>query len=144
MPKKEYSSVKLAILIKEGTGVDIQQPQVRREALKPFYSACVRIDNPEHFEKVKNKMRYFKLEGKDCRALPYDQDFLGVNLPKLQEQNIFIRKIDKKVTSEDLEKKFLNFGGVKSCKVSVDEEYKSRGYGFVCFSDAEYCKAALE
>ena len=89
-------------------------------------------------------MRYFKYEEKDCRALPFDNDFLGVNLPKLQEQNIFIRKIDKNTTSEQLEEKYKNFGGVKSCKVSIDENYKSRGYGFVCFQDVEYCRAALE
>jgi polyadenylate-binding protein len=57
---------------------------------------------------------------------------------------VFIRKIGKDLKSDDLEKEFSKFGGIISCKVSLSEDYKSRGYGFVCFSDSEYAKAALD
>jgi polyadenylate-binding protein len=56
---------------------------------------------------------------------------------------VFIRKIGKELKSDDLEKEFSRFGGIISCKVSLSEDYKSRGYGFVCFSDSEYAKEAL-
>ena len=144
LPKGEYTSTKLATLIKQKSNVDVQQPQVRRDINKPFYTAVIRIDDSNQFEKVKQDFRYFPFEGKPCRALPYCQDLLGINLPKLQEQNVFIRKIDKSFKSDDLENSFKNFGGIISCKVSLDEQHKSRGYGFVCFQDPEYAREALK
>ena len=58
---------------------------------------------------------------------------------------MFIRKIGKEATSKDLEDIFRQFGGIISCKVSLEEKtHKSRGYGFVCFQDAEYAQKALE
>jgi len=44
-----------------------------------------------------------------------------------------MRNIPKGITSKELEVKFAEYGEVLSCKVSLDEKYKSRGYGFVCF-----------
>ncbi len=56
---------------------------------------------------------------------------------------MFIRKIPKNLTSEDLEKLFKPYGDIISCKVSIEEDYKSRGYGFVCFRDPESASQAL-
>ena len=47
LPKNDYTSTKLATLIKQKSGVDVQQPQVRRDINKPFYTAVIRIDNPD-------------------------------------------------------------------------------------------------
>lgn len=49
LPKSEYTSVKLATIIKNLTGVDVPQPQVRRDINKPFYSAVIRIDKEDEF-----------------------------------------------------------------------------------------------
>ena len=57
--------------------------------------------------------------------------------------NMFIRKIPKNLTSEDLEKQFKQYGDIISTKVSIEEDYKSRGYGFVCFRDPESAAQAL-
>jgi len=57
---------------------------------------------------------------------------------------VFITKIDKSFKSDDLENEYKNFGDIISCKVSLDEEHKSRGYGFVCFKDAEAAREALK
>ena len=46
LPKNDYTSTKLATLIKQKSGVDVQQPQVRRDINKPFYTAVIRIDDP--------------------------------------------------------------------------------------------------
>jgi polyadenylate-binding protein len=48
---------------------------------------------------------------------------------------LFVRKLDKSIYSDELEKKFKEHGEILSCKVSIDEDYKSRGYGFICFKD---------
>ena len=56
---------------------------------------------------------------------------------RLSEQNIFVRHIPKDIFAEGLEKHFAKFGDIISCKVSLNEDHTSRGYGFVCFKDPE-------
>lgn len=145
LPNKSFTSTSLAKVIKEQTGYNLEhQPQVRRDPNKPFYTAVIKIDNPEKFVEVAKKLRYFSLEGKHCRALPYQTDLLGSNVNRLTEQNLFVRKIPKDLHSENLEEKFKSFGDIISCKVSINEDYSSRGYGFVCFKDPESASRALE
>jgi hypothetical protein len=72
LPSKQYTSVELAKVIKEKTGINLEHmPQVRRDAAKPFYTAVIKVDNPEQFAKVIKELRFFNLGGKPCRALPY-------------------------------------------------------------------------
>lgn len=59
------------------------------------------------------------------------------------DQNVFVRKIPKSIFSAELEKVFSVYGEIISCKVSINEDYTSRGYGFVCFKDSESAMRAL-
>ena len=36
-------------------------------------------------------MRYFNIDGKPCRALPFDKQILGSNREKLTPQNVFVK-----------------------------------------------------
>lgn len=144
LPQKSYTSTQLAKVIREQTGYDLKDmPQVRRDPGKPFYSAVIKIDNPEKFLEVAQKLRFFTLEGKPCRALPYNSELLGSNVNRLYSQNLFVRKIPKTVHSEGLEEMFKGYGDVISSKVSLNEDHSSRGYGFVCFKDPEAAARAL-
>jgi len=73
------------------------------------------------------------MEGKPCRALPFDKDLLGSNRQNLAKNNVFLRHVDKTKYSGEIEKVFSEIGPVKSTKVSINPDYSSRGYGFVCF-----------
>ncbi len=44
-------------------------------------------------------------------------------------------KIPKEMTilHEDLHKQFSDCGEVKSLKVSINEDFSTRGYGYICF-----------
>ena len=44
----------------------------------------------------------------------------------------------------DLHKTFEQFGPIKSLKVSLNMDYSSRGYGFICFENPESAQRALE
>jgi polyadenylate-binding protein len=55
-----------------------------------------------------------------------------------------VRKIPKSVFSDSLENHFARFGDIISCKVSLNEDHTSRGYGFVCFKDPESVAEALK
>lgn len=39
----------------------------------------VKINDPEKFKRACEKMRYFEIDGKPCRALPFDKELLGSN-----------------------------------------------------------------
>jgi len=87
-------------------------------------------------------MRYFEIDGKPCRALPFDRSLLGSNKDKLFEQSVFV-KLPKYIKHVDLEKIFSEYGQIKSLKVSLNSDYTSRGYGFICFQDKDSALKAL-
>ena len=144
LPQNSYTSTQLAKVIKDLTGYNLESmPQVRRDPAKPFYTAIIKIDNPDKFHDVVQKLRFFTLEGKPCRALPYSQELIGTNVNRLTSQNIFVRKIPKNIHSQGFEDMFSKYGGIISSKVSLNDDHSSRGYGFVCFKEAEDAARAL-
>ena len=62
---------------------------------------------------------------------------------KLADNNTFVRKIPKDKTPKELEEFFGKYGGIISCKISLDEKHRSRGYGFVCFNEPNAAAKAL-
>lgn len=107
LPKREYTSVKLAELLKQRCGVELdRQPQVRRDINRPFFSAIITITDADKFKKAKEALRYFEIDGKSCRGLPFDNELLGSNAAKLVDHNVFVRKIPLETKAQDLEKDF--------------------------------------
>lgn len=146
LPKDKISSIKVAECFKEKAGVilgDSQRPQIKYDITKPFYSAMVNIKDAEQFKTACEKMRYFEIDGKQCRALPFDRQLLGSNKEKLFSQNVFVRSVPKDVTHEQLHKIFSQFGPIKSLKISLNGDYSSRGYGFICFENSDAATKAL-
>ena len=101
------------------------------------------IKDPKKFTEACEKMRYFEIDGKQCRALPFDKQLLGSNKEKLQTHNVFV-KVPKDMKHEELHEKFEKIGNIKSLKISLNPDYSSRGYGFICFQEEEYAKKAVE
>jgi hypothetical protein len=101
LPKKSgTTSTALCVAIKNLLGYDLEyQPQIRRDPNRVFYTALIRIDNPEMFQKAQKVLRYFQFDGHLVRSLPYLFELTGQNLPKIVEQNIFIKKIPKDIDS---------------------------------------------
>lgn len=149
LPKEETSSIKIAEKFKHNANLTIGQPQIKRDMTKPFLTAIVKIDKDEDFKTACEKMRYFEIEGADgrmkqCRALPFDKQFLGNNKEKLIAHNIFIRNIPKDIKLEEFEKEFEKFGKIKSLKISFNPDHTSRGYGFITFIEEGSAKKAVD
>ena len=89
-------------------------------------------------------MKYFEINGKQCRGLPFDKQLLGVNKEKLINHNVLIEKIPKDAKHADLHKKFSQVGKIKSLKISLNPDHTSRGYGFICFQNEESVNAAIK
>ena len=146
LPKDLATSAKLANVLETKTGVILSRmPQIRRDINRPFYSAIMTIPEEDKYQLACKEMRYFELApGKPSRALPFDNDLLGSNPQRIVDHNIFVRKIPKEMSPQQLEEHFQRFGDIKSLKISLNSDHQSRGYGFVCFQDAESAGKALQ
>ncbi|ANZ77385.1 BA75_05166T0 [Komagataella pastoris] len=72
----------------------------------------------------------------------YEADRLE-KLQKYQSVNLFIKNLDESIDDTRLEEEFKPFGTITSAKVMLDENGKSRGFGFVCLSTPEEATKAI-
>ena len=80
LPKEDLTSVKIVNVVKDYTGIILtDKPVIKKEHTKPFYSAMVYIKDPDHYNIICDKMRYFDINGKPCRGLGFDKQLLGSN-----------------------------------------------------------------
>ncbi|PWN39102.1 polyadenylate binding protein [Ceraceosorus guamensis] len=81
--------------------------------------------------------------------------FVGHHVPKKERQqkieeararftNVFVKNLDLEVTQEQFEELFNKYGPVTSAALSVDDEGKSRGFGFVNYQDHEHAQKAVD
>ncbi|KAF9564596.1 polyadenylate binding protein [Agrocybe pediades] len=63
---------------------------------------------------------------------------------KAQFTNLYVKNLDPEMTQEEFEKLFVQFGNVTSALISVDEEGKSKGFGFVNFENHEEAQKAVD
>lgn len=91
-------------------------------------------------------MKYFDIEGRPCRALPYSKELTAANRGVTNKANVFIKGLPKDINSQQLEQKFKDVLGdvVLTSKVSINEDYSSRGYGFVLFQTPEQALKAIQ
>jgi polyadenylate-binding protein len=64
-------------------------------------------------------------------------------LQRYQGVNLYVKNLDDTVDDEKLRKEFANFGSITSAKVMHDENNRSKGFGFVCFSSPEEATKAV-
>jgi polyadenylate-binding protein len=105
LPKDKVTGVAIAKVFKEKANYDLPEPpQIKRHFEKIFYTAIVKINDPARFQEIAKAMKYFKIEDRPCRALPYDRELIGANRQNLAKQNVFLKHIPDNYTSEDVEK----------------------------------------
>ena len=101
LPKERTTSTVLASKIKELTKCDLNEPaQIRRDPNKPFYTAIVKINEMDKFKEVCQAMKYFEIDGKPCRGLPYTKELLAANRQVTNKANVFIKGIDKTISTK--------------------------------------------
>lgn len=101
LPKDDITSVTIAAKIKDLTNYEvIDQPQIKRDINKPFYTAMVRINDNEKFKEVVQAMKYFEINKKPCRALPYMKEVTAAQRGNMNKNNnLFIKGLPKELTS---------------------------------------------
>jgi RNA recognition motif-containing protein len=100
-----------------------------------FDTAMAQIDkkSDDEFKQICEKLRYFEIDGKPVRCLPFDKELLGNNRQNTLKKNIIVKKLPPNWKAKDLHEYFNRFGPVKSCKISLNEQHDSNKFGYVCF-----------
>lgn len=63
---------------------------------------------------------------------------------KAQFTNLFVKNLDTEISEEELRDIFEPYGQITSCVLQVDEEGKSKGFGFVNYQGHESAQAAVD
>ncbi|KAG5896487.1 hypothetical protein JTB14_005866 [Gonioctena quinquepunctata] len=92
-------------------------------------------------ERALDTMNFDLLKGKPIRIMWCQRD------PALRKSgigNVFIKNLDKNIDNKAMYDTFSAFGNILSCKVALDDNGYSKGYGFVHFEAEEAANKAIE
>lgn len=81
--------------------------------------------------------------------------FVGYHIPRKERQskldemkaqftNLYVKNLDPEMTQVEFEQLFAQFGAVTSALISVDEEGKSKGFGFVNYERHDEAQKAVD
>ncbi|KAK9875010.1 hypothetical protein WA026_005820 [Henosepilachna vigintioctopunctata] len=92
-------------------------------------------------ERALDTMNFDLLKGKPIRIMWCQRD---PSLRKSGIGNVFIKNLDKNIDNKAMYDTFSAFGNILSCKVALDDNGMSKGYGFVHFESEEAANKAIE
>jgi len=102
--------------------------------------AYINYHNVQDAERALDLLNYKEIKSKSCRIMWSQRD---PSLRRSGAGNIFIKNLDKAITSGDLYDTFSTFGNILSCKVATDEHANSKGFAFVHFETGEAAESAI-
>ena len=85
-------------------------------------------------------LNFTSINGKPIRIMISNRD---PSIRKSGYANVFIKNLDASIDNKALHDTFASFGTVLSCKVALDSNGQSKGYGFVQFDTKEAAESAI-
>ncbi|XP_028148982.1 polyadenylate-binding protein 4-like [Diabrotica virgifera virgifera] len=92
-------------------------------------------------ERAMDTMNFDLLKGKPIRIMWCHRD---PSLRKSGIGNVFIKNLDRSIDNKAMFDTFSAFGNILSCKVAIDDNGHSKGYGFVHFENEQDARKAIE
>ncbi|KAK4352480.1 hypothetical protein RND71_027998 [Anisodus tanguticus] len=102
--------------------------------------AYVNFHTPQDAATARELLNFTQVNGKPMRIMFSHRD---PSLRKSGYANLFIKNLDSSIDNKDLQDTFAAFGTVLSCKVAVDSNGQSKGYGFVQFDQDKAAQDAI-
>jgi len=103
--------------------------------------AYVNFHNIVDGERALDSLNYTLIKGKPCRIMWSQRD---PSLRKTGSGNVFIKNLDVSIDNKALHDTFSAFGHILSCKIALDENGNSKGYGFVHYETEEAADNAIK
>jgi polyadenylate-binding protein len=92
-------------------------------------------------ERALDTLNNHLVNGKPCRIMWSQRD---PSIRKTGIGNIFIKNLSPAIGHKELYDTFSAFGNILSCKVAMDEQGRSKGYGFVHFENQKSAEQAIQ
>ncbi|KAI4346557.1 hypothetical protein L6164_007445 [Bauhinia variegata] len=118
--------------------IRVCRDQTKRSSLGYAYVNIATAQEACHAMEVLN---FTPLNGKPIRIMFSHRD---PSIRKSGFANVFIKNLDSSIDNKALHDTFAAFGTVLSCKIAVDNNGQSKGYGFVQFDNEESAQNAIK
>ncbi|XP_060526485.1 polyadenylate-binding protein 4-like [Cylas formicarius] len=102
--------------------------------------AYVNFNSSQDAERALDTMNFDLVKGRPIRIMWCQRD---PSLRKSGVGNIFIKNLDKSIDNKAMYDTFSAFGNILSCKVQLDDDGYSKGYGFVHFESQDVANKAI-
>ncbi|ESQ28031.1 hypothetical protein EUTSA_v10018219mg [Eutrema salsugineum] len=139
----KYGDISSAVVMKDQSGnsrcfgfVNFESPEAAAVAVEKMNGISLGEDVLYVGRAQKKSEREEELRRK------FEQERIS-RFEKLQGSNLYLKNLDDSVNDEKLKEMFSEYGNVTSCKVMMNSQGLSRGFGFVAYSNPEEASRAL-